>query len=397
MIPQILIIVTGGVAAYKSLDLIRILRHRGLEVTPVFTKAASAFVTPLALTACAGRTAMSELLQPEREGAMSHITLARSHDLIAVVPATADFLARIAHGHADDLATTLLLAATTPPLIAPAMNVAMWEHPATRDNIQTLRARGAQIIMPTAGQLACGEEGIGRLAAVEDIANHIIAKLQNQHRPLSGKRILVTAGPTQEMLDSVRILSNRSSGKQGYAIAAAAKACGADVILASGPVALPPPPGVHTIAVTTAQDMRTACLEHLPYDAAICTAAVSDWSVPNPKTHKFDKKHGIPSWPLIETPDILATLSTQGQHRPKIVVGFCAQNGEVAPHAWRKKQEKKCDWMIANDISQGVIGSDHTQLSCWMSGEDKPEIWPVMPKTQAADRLIQRLAQALSS
>jgi len=390
---RILLIIGGGIAAYKSLDLIRRLRERGASVTPVMTSAAAEFVTPMAVSALAGHKVHSELFDLTSEAEMGHIELSRSADLVVVAPATADLMAKMAGGHANDLASTLLLATDTPVLIAPAMNVRMWTHAATQRNINTLTADGIGFVGPNEGDMACGEFGPGRMAEPLEIVAAIEARLQN--RTLAGKKVLVTSGPTHEPIDPVRYISNRSSGKQGHALAAACAAHGARVTLVSGPVSLPCPANVTLVKVKTAREMHQACLSSLPADIAICAAAVADWYVVNASTQKQKKRsHVQPQIELAKNPDILAGLS-QAACRPPLVIGFAAETEHLISHAKDKLAKKKCDWIIANHISDdpssSVFGSDRNKASL-LKGVDIID-WPYQSKQALAERLIAEIDQ----
>jgi phosphopantothenoylcysteine decarboxylase/phosphopantothenate--cysteine ligase len=392
---RVLLIVGGGVAAYKALELVRLLRKADIRVRPILTRAGAAFVTPLSLSALAEDKVHQELLSLTDEAEMGHIELSRSADLIVVAPATADLMAKAAAGLADDLASTTLLATDTPVLMAPAMNVRMWLHPATQANLSTLRARGVAFVGPEDGAMACGEFGPGRLAEPARMFDAIRAALDGPAgRPLTGRRVLVTAGPTVEPIDPVRVMTNRSSGKQGYAIAAALQALGARVVLVSGPTALDAPIGVERVAVETAEQMLAACQAALPVDAAVCVAAVADWRPQSVSPRKMKKgEHGA-SLTLVETPDILATLSQPGAHRPGLVVGFAAETHDLDAQARAKRLRKGCDWIVANDVSQdGVMGGDRNAVL--LITAEGAESWPMASKDDIAARLATRMAEAL--
>ncbi len=393
---RILLIVGGGVAAYKALVLTRLLRKAGVGVTPILTAAGAQFVTPLSLSALAENKVYQDLFSLTDEAEMGHIELSRSADLIVVVPATADLMARAAQGLAGDLASTTLLATDKPVLMAPAMNVRMWEHAATQRNLATLKADGVRIVGPDEGVMACGEYGPGRMAEPEVIFQAVMDALATD-RPLAGKHVLVTAGPTAEPIDPVRILTNRSSGKQGYAIAGALSRLGAAVTLVSGPTALAAPAGVRRIDVETAQQMLAAVQAALPADAAVCVAAVSDWRADEVFGVKLKKgKDGPPALRLVENPDILATLSATGPQRPKLVVGFAAETNDVEAHARAKLARKGCDWIVANDVSEeGVMGGSDNAVM--IITKDQLERWARAPKEAVAARLADRIAQALIS
>ena len=388
----ILLIVGGGIAAYKSLELVRELRRAGASVTPVLTDGGARFVTPLSLSALAEAPVRTSLWDLEAEATMGHIALSRSADLIVVCPATADIMARAATGQADDLATTLLLATDTPVVMVPAMNVRMWLHPATRRNVATLRADGVTVLEPDSGAMACGETGPGRLPEVSAIMAAIADALSGRTHRLAGRHMLVTAGPTHEAIDPVRYIGNRSSGKQGYAIAAALAAEGARVTLVSGPVALATPPGVTRIDVISAREMAAAVAAALPADAAIMVAAVADWHV-EPAISKLKKSRGAPPpINLVENPDILATTG-HAVNRPALVIGFAAETDDLIAHATAKLAKKGADWIVANDVSEGVFGEDrtHVHLITHAGRED----WGAASKIDVATRLATRIADTL--
>jgi phosphopantothenoylcysteine decarboxylase / phosphopantothenate---cysteine ligase len=388
----ILLVVGGGIAAYKSLELVRELRRAGASVTPVLTDGGARFVTPLSLSALAERPVRTSLWDLEAEAAMGHIALSRSADLIVVCPATADIMARAAAGHADDLATTLLLATDTPVLMVPAMNVRMWLHAATRRNVVTLRGDGVTVLEPDSGAMACGETGPGRLPEVPAIMAAIADALAGHTHRLAGRHMLVTAGPTHEAIDPVRYIGNRSSGKQGYAIAAALAAEGARVTLVSGPVALATPPGVTRIDVISAREMAAAVAAALPADAAIMVAAVADWHV-EPATSKLKKSRGAPPpINLVENPDILATTG-HAANRPALVIGFAAETDDLIAHATAKLAKKGADWIVANDVSEGVFGEDRTHVH--LITRQGREDWGAASKADVAARLAARIADTL--
>ncbi|WP_306154747.1 bifunctional phosphopantothenoylcysteine decarboxylase/phosphopantothenate--cysteine ligase CoaBC [Roseovarius sp. MMSF_3281] len=391
---RILLIIGGGIAAFKSLDLIRRLRERGAEVTPVLTRAGEEFVTPLSVSALAGKRVFRDLFDLTDEAEMGHIELSRSADLVVVAPATADLMAKMAQGHADDLASTLLLATDTPVMVAPAMNVRMWEHPATQRNIATLKADGIAFAGPNEGDMACGEHGPGRMAEPLEIVTAVDAALASG--PLAGKRILVTSGPTHEPIDPVRYIANRSSGSQGTAIARALNSLGAEVVFVTGPADVPPPQGVETVPVETAQQMLEAVQAALPVDAAIFAAAVADWRVASASTSKMKKtKGGLPSLEFAENPDILATVSQLDHGRPGLVVGFAAETDDVVENATAKRKRKGCDWIVANDVSHGtgIMGGKENDIT--LITENGAEDWPRMSKDDVANRLAERIAQSL--
>jgi phosphopantothenoylcysteine decarboxylase/phosphopantothenate--cysteine ligase len=395
---RVLLIVGGGIAAYKALELVRLLRRADIAVTPILTAAGARFVTPLSLAALAGTEARTDLFSLADEAKMGHIELSRSADLVVAAPATADLMAKAAGGLADDLASTTLLATDKPVLMAPAMNVRMWDHPATRRNLARLVADGVRIVGPDEGAMACGEFGPGRMAEPPAILAAILDALAaGAHRPLLGRHVLVTAGPTVEPIDPVRMITNRSSGKQGYAIAGALAALGARVTLVSGPTALPAPPGVGKIDIETALEMQAACEAALPADAAVCVAAVADWRPDHMVGVKLKKgPGGPPAIALVENPDILAGLSAAGPRRPRLVVGFAAETDDLEGNAKAKLRRKGCDWIVANDVSgEGVMGGDHNAvLVISAAGIER---WARADKTLVAARLAERIAKALTT
>lgn len=393
---RILLIIGGGIAAYKSLDLIRRLRERGASVTPVMTSAAAEFVTPMAVSALAGHKVHSELFDLTSEAEMGHIELSRSADLVVVAPATADLMAKMAGGHANDLASTLLLATDTPVLIAPAMNVRMWTHAATQRNINTLTADGIGFVGPNEGDMACGEFGPGRMAEPLEIVAAIEARLQNN--TLVGRKILVTSGPTHEPIDPVRYIANRSSGAQGSAIANALMNRGAEVVFISGPAASPPPIGAEVIAVETAQQMAEAVAAALPVDAAVFAAAVADWHVSSASSSKIKKQNGaLPVLEFAENPDILATVSHMTSQRPGLVIGFAAETDDLLANATAKRARKGCDWIVANDVSPetGIMGGSENAVT--LITAEGAENWPRTGKAQVAGQLADRIAQYFAS
>ena len=390
---RILLIVGGGIAAYKALELVRELRRGGASVTPVLTEGGARFVTPLSLSALAEARVRTSLWDLEDEAAMGHIQLSRSADLIVVCPATADLMARAAAGIADDLATTLLLATDTPVLMVPAMNVRMWVHAATRRNVATLRADGVMVMEPDDGEMACGEFGPGRLPEVRRIVAEVAARLGGGAKPLAGKHALVTAGPTHEAIDPVRYIANHSSGKQGFAIAAALAEAGAQVTLVAGPVVLPTPPGVTRIDVTSARDMAAAVEAALPVDVAVMVAAVADWRVEAAEGKIKKGDGGPPSLALVENPDILATVGHAGE-RPRLVIGFAAETADLLTNAATKRARKGADWIVANDVSTGVFGADATHVH--LVTADGAEDWGAASKADVARRLVGRIADALA-
>jgi phosphopantothenoylcysteine decarboxylase/phosphopantothenate--cysteine ligase len=394
---RVLLVIGGGIAAYKSLDLIRRLRERGLAVRVVMTEAARQFVTPLAAGALAGERAFTELFDPQSEFDVGHIRLAREAELIVVAPATADLIARMAHGLANDLATAVLLASGARVLIAPAMNPAMWAHRATRRNVETLAADGVRMVGPNAGEMAeANEAGVGRMAEPVEIAEAAVALLAREAGALAGKRVLVTSGPTHEPIDPVRYIANRSSGKQGHAIAQAARDAGAAVTLVSGPVNIPDPAGIKVVKVETARDMLRAVEAALPADAAVFAAAVADWRTAQSTAQKIKKKAGAtPELALVENPDILAATAQRRRGRPQLVVGFAAETQNVVENAKAKLKRKGCDWIVANDVSaeSGVMGGDVNTVH--LVTADGVESWPPQGKDAVAAALIARIAAAL--
>ena len=390
---RVLLIVGGGIAAYKALELTRLLRASDVAVRPILTAAGAKFVTPLSLAALAEDEVRGDLFALD-ETKMGHIELSRSADLVVVVPATADLMAKAANGLADDLASTTLLATDKPVLMAPAMNVRMWEHAATRRNLATLIADGVTMIGPDDGAMACGEFGPGRMASPETIRDAILQALAGG--PLAGQHILITAGPTAEPIDPVRVLTNRSSGKQGFAIAAALAQLGARVTLVCGPVAQPTPRGVHRVDVETALEMQAACEAALPAEAAICVAAVSDWRPDAAFKVKLKKGHdGPPTVTLVENPDILAGLAAAGPRRPRLVVGFAAETNDLEAHARAKLARKGCDWIIANDVAGGaVMGEDDNEVLMITPGAT--DRWPKSTKAEVARRIAAKVAEALA-
>lgn len=396
---RILLIISGGIAAYKCLELIRRLRDRGAAVRCILTSGGKQFVTPLSVAALSRDMVYDDLFSLTAESEIGHIRLARDADLVVVAPATADILARMAQGLAGDLATTVLLATDKPILVAPAMNTVMWNHPATQANLALLRARDVRMVGPEAGALAEGETGLGRMsepaAILTAIEDHFGAS-----GPLKGRAALVTSGPTHEPIDPVRYIANRSSGKQGHAIAAALALLGADTRLVSGPTNLPDPAGVHVTRIETAEEMLAACRAQLPVDVAVCAAAVADWKVRDARNNKIKKidggKSAPPSLDLAENPDILATLSAPDAQRPRLVIGFAAETDELLAHATAKRTRKGCDWIVANDVSAagGAMGGDDNAVH--LIDRDGVESWPRMAKADVARRLAQRIADHLA-
>lgn len=401
---RILLIIGGGIAAYKCLDLIRRVKERGATVRVILTGAAEKFVTPLSVSTLAEEKCFTDLFDLNDEAEIGHIQLSRDADLIVVAPATANLLARMANGLADDLATSVLLATDKPVLAAPAMNVRMWEHQATRRNIVTLQRDGIHFAGPNEGDMACGEFGPGRMAEPDEILSAIEERFGAAgDTPLSGKTVLMTSGPTQEPIDPVRYMSNHSSGKQGYALAAAAARLGANTIMVSGPTHLPDPPGVTVISVQTAQEMLQAVKDRLPADIAICVAAVSDWRAVEQAPQKMKRGTSTKnprSIKLVENPDILKTLSRLKQGRPPLVIGFAAETEHVEENAMKKRKAKGCDWIVANDVSDrsgvvgGVMGSDRNRIL--LVTKTGVEAWPEMAKEAVADLLLHRAAKHLN-
>jgi phosphopantothenoylcysteine decarboxylase/phosphopantothenate--cysteine ligase len=387
---RVLLIIAGGIAAYKSLDLIRRLRERGATVRVIMTAAAKQFVTPLAASALSGERVYDDLFSLTDESEMGHLRLAQDADLVLVAPATADLLAKMAAGLADDLAATALLATHRPILVAPAMNTRMWDHAATQENLARLEARGVRRVGPVAGPLAEGETGMGRMAEPLEIVAAAEALL-GAGAVLAGRRALVTSGPTHEPIDPVRFIANRSSGKQGHAIAAALARRGAATVLVSGPTAEPDPPGVSVVKVGTAREMLAACTATLPADIAVCVAAVADWRAEE-APQKIKKKGAPPTLRLVENPDILATLSAAGNLRPRLVVGFSAETENLIANAQAKRAKKGCDWILANDVSaaSGTFGGDANTIH--LVSEAGVEDWPPLSKRDVAERLAERIA-----
>ena len=389
---RILLIVGGGIAAYKSCELVRLIRKAGMEVTCVLTEGGSHFVTPMTLAALSENRVHTSLWDLKDEVEMGHIQLSRQADLVLVCPATADLMAKMAAGIADDLATTLLLATDKPVVAAPAMNVRMWEHAATRRNVERLRLDGVTVLDPDEGEMACGEYGPGRLPEPEAILAAVRASLLPPDGSLAGRHIIVTAGPTHEPIDPVRVIANRSSGKQGFAIARALAELGARVTLVSGPVSLPTPPGVERIDVETARQMDHAVQSALPADAAVLVAAVADWRVET-SPHKLKKADGPPPLAWSANPDILVGLS-ESRHRPKLLVGFAAETGDAIALGRAKRERKGCDWIVANDVSGDVMGGEHNRVHLITAAG--AESWERLAKDQVARRLAGRIADHLS-
>ena len=393
---RILLIIGGGIAAYKCLELIRRYREAGASVTPVMTQAAAEFVTPLSVSALAGKKVYRDLFDLSDEAEMGHIQLSRAADLVVVAPATADLMAKMAGGLAGDLASTLLMATDKRVLIAPAMNVRMWQHPATQRNRATLDADGVLVVGPNDGEMACGEYGPGRMAEPAEILAATAAALGAG--PLAGRHVLVTSGPTHEPIDPVRYIANRSSGAQGTAIARALAGQGATVTFVTGPATVPPPAGVRVVAVETAREMLAAVEAALTADAAIFAAAVADWRVASASSHKM-KKDGTgtpPRMEFAENPDILATVSRMAEGRPRLVIGFAAETDDVIAHATAKRARKGCDWILANDVSPatGIMGGSRNEVT--LISAAGAEAWPEMSKDEVANRLAGKIAEALA-
>jgi len=392
---HILLIISGGIAAVKLPELIRRLTAQGARITPVLTQSGAQFVTPLSIAALARSKVFTELFDLTEEAQMGHIELSRAADLVLVAPATAQIMAKMAQGMADDLATTLLLATDTPVMIAPSMNVRMWQHPATQRNLKRLQEDGVQIIGPNDGEMACGEYGPGRMAEVDEILARVAGFFRNG--PLSGRHVLVTSGPTHEPIDPVRYIANRSSGAQGTALAAALRDLGARVSFVTGPARVPPPKGVDVHPVQTAQEMLTAVEELLPADAAVFTAAVADWRMADAHGQKIKKQSSgaPPVLQFAENPDILARVSAH-KLRPQLVVGFAAETEHVIDNATSKRLRKGCDWIVANDVTPqtGIMGGTHNKIT--LIDKVGAETWDEMPKIDVAHRLAQRIADALT-
>jgi len=396
---RIVLIISGGIAAYKSLELIRLLRRSGCSVRAILTKGGAEFVTALSVGALTENKVYTDLWSLTDEAEMGHIRLSREADLIVIAPASADILAKMAAGIADDLATTALLATDKPVLVAPAMNVRMWEHAATTANVATLKSRGMKFVGPTPGAMACGEFGVGRMAEPVEILAAIRAALKPADLPLSGVRVLVTSGPTQEAIDPVRFISNRSSGKQGHAIAAAFASLGAETVLVSGPTAEPPPPGLSVVRVQSAQEMLTACRAALPVDIVVCAAAVTDWRPVAPAASKLKKQPGAgaPALQLTQTPDILADLSRSGPSRPRLVIGFALETDDLLANAKAKLDAKGCDWIVANAATQegSVFGSSDNNVALITAAG--VEHWSRASKREIGNRLAMAAAEHLKS
>ena len=392
---RILLIIGGGIAAYKSLDLIRRLRERGVSVVPVLTRAAEEFVTPLSVSALAGEKVYRDLFDLTDEAEMGHIELSRSADLVVVAPATADLMGKMAGGLANDMASTLLMATDKRVLIAPAMNVRMWDHPATQRNLAMLQGDGVLVVGPNEGDMACGEFGPGRMSEPLEIVAAISATLGQG--PLAGRRILVTSGPTHEPIDPVRYIANRSSGAQGTAIARALADLGAEVVFVTGPADVPPPTGVETVRVESAREMEAAVMAALPVDVGVFAAAVADWRVTHASDRKLKKtKGGLPVLEFSENPDILRSVSRLETNRPELVVGFAAETNDVVAEATAKRLRKGCDWIVANDVSPatGIMGGAENAVT--LITDEGAEAWPRMGKDAVAQRLAERISAALA-
>lgn len=401
---RILLIISGSIAAYKSLETIRLLRKEGAEVNAILTKGGAEFITPLAVSSLTGKETYTDLFSLKDEVEMGHIRLSREADVILVAPASADLIAKMAQGQCDDLASATLLAANKPIFVAPAMNHKMWDHPATKRNIKQIIVDGVTLIEPVHGEMACGEQGIGRMAEPEEIVRKVvisegqvakksIALLTTHHSPLAGKKVVVTSGPTYEAIDPVRFIGNFSSGKQGHALAEALAAQGADVTLIAGPTALPDPVNVKTVHVKSAESMHHAVIQQLPVDIAICAAAVSDWTPAKPSPQKLKKRKSSapPELKLRETQDILFDLSHH-KKRPALVIGFAAETENLLAHAKAKREKKACDWLFANDVSDGkIFGAESTKLT-FVSAKGATE-WPAMTKTKAAEKITAEIAR----
>ena len=389
---RILLIVTGGIAAFKSLELVRQIRSVGGEVRAILTKSAAEFVTPLSLQALTEDRVYSDLFSLTEESEMGHIQLSRNSDIILVAPATANFLAKMRLGICDDLASTVVLATDKPVIAVPAMNVRMWDHEATQENIITLKDRNIKFIGPNEGEMACGEYGLGRMSEPSEIVSAIQSILK-PNRPLLGKTALVTAGPTREPIDPVRFIANRSSGKQGYAIAEALAEAGAETTLVTGPTNLPVPNGMRVLKIETADEMLAHCMESLPVNIAVCAAAVADWKVANKLGHKIKKQKNInhENLRLNQNPDILKTLSNADKNRPDLVIGFAAETEDILSNGTRKLKEKSCDWILANDVATGTqtFGGDNNSI-LFISKKENEE-WPIMKKEDVAKYLAKKI------
>jgi len=394
---RILLVVSGGIAAYKCPELVRCLRERGSGVRCILTAGGAEFVTALALQAVSEQRVYQDLFSLTDENEMGHIQMSREADVVLVAPATANIIAKMAQGICDDLATTALLATDKPVVIAPAMNVRMWEHAATRANVDTLRQRGVTVIGPEEGDMACGEYGLGRMSEPMDIVGALDGFFRAE-APLHGRRAIVTSGPTFEAIDPVRFIGNRSSGKQGHAIAEALATLGTETILVSGPTKLPDPPGVQVVHVESARQMLEACTDALPADVAVCAAAVSDWRASQEAGSKMKKVPGTPPPPLalVENPDVLAALSQTENRRPALVVGFAAETEDVVANAEGKRSRKGCDWIVANDVSPATGTFDGDSNTVHLVSASGVEDWPTMSKAEVGHRLAARIADFLT-
>lgn len=395
---RILLIVSGGIAAYKTPELVRQLTKAGARVRVILTEAGEQFVTSMTLESLTGDTVYQDLFSLTDENTMGHIELSRDADILVVAPATADIMAKMATGQASDLATTALLATDKPVVIAPAMNVRMWEHPATRENLSTLMSRGIHVIGPDEGDMACGEYGMGRMSEPAEIVETVIRFFRGSER-LGGVRAIVTSGPTYEPIDPVRYIANRSSGKQGHAIASALASLGAEVTLVSGPTNLANPDGVNVVKVQSAIEMMAACESALPAQIAVCAAAVADWRVATEASEKMKKTgKGLPALKLTENPDILSTLGHNKKHRPEFLIGFAAETENIVKNAQAKLAAKKCDWILANDVSSatGTFGGDHNTIHL-VTGPGKKDVedWPRLSKIEVAAKLADRIADTI--
>lgn len=385
---NILLVISGGIAAYKSLELIRLIKRAGGNVRCILTKGGAEFVTPLSVSSLSGTETYTELFSLKDETEMGHIRLTREADLVVVAPASANLIAKLAQGRADDLASTALLASDKPILFAPAMNPEMWDNPATQANIKTLRERGLVQVGPASGDMACGETGSGRMIEVEDILKSVMASFHDQ--PLRGLKAIVTSGPTYEPIDPVRFIGNRSSGKQGHAIAQALYEAGADVTLITGPVTLPDPAGVKTIHVESAREMLAASESALPVDIFVAAAAVSDWRAAETSNQKIKKSGKAPALKLVENPDILQTIAT-GKNRPALVIGFAAETENLVQNAKEKLKKKKCDWILANDVSKDAFGAEENQITLITANQET--LWPRAGKRHIARKLAAEIAK----
>ena len=400
---RVLLVVPGGIAAFKCLEIVRKLRINGHAVRCILTRAGAQFVTPLSLETLSEEKVYQGLFSLTDESEIGHIELSRDADILVVAPATADIIAKMRAGIADDLATTVLLATDKPIMIAPAMNIRMWEHAATQDNIAILRARGITLIGPEEGDMACGEYGMGRMTEPDDLVEKIMSFLKTPNNAgdrmnkLAGKKALVTSGPTHEPMDPIRYIANRSSGRQGSAIAKALADQGANTVLISGPTNLTDPPGVIVRRVNSAVEMLAACKRELPTDIAVCVAAVSDWRIAKPAENKIKKNGTIPKLELIENPDILATLSQSVSNRPRLVIGFAAETGSVVDRAMEKLNKKGCDWIVANDVSPGTNTFGGTENTIHIVAKHGIDNWPTMSKELIGQKLAERIADYLKA